>query len=148
MKLDVDFNLIEQLERILDERGTTILGELDMNSTIIPTLYNSRHYDRENKKYYFDSPLVDLVKALEGKCKRHGLTLSRWQYNMSGRRVSIKYAIHSGPRADQLRRMENDSVLSWIELDQLEGTGPRCKAYYGYTPYSLGAIPVAPNPFS
>lgn len=96
---------------------------------IINSLFSSRQYNPATQTITYSSDVVELVKQVEAAAEAKGLTLSRWQANKSGRKVTITYAIHSGDRAVQARYQPEESVVASCTLDALEGTSKRCEAY-------------------
>lgn len=109
--------------------------------SLATTLYNSKKYvpgpeittrfgtEAGAGTFVYESEVADLVRKLEKTAAAKGLTVSRWQANKSGRKVTITWAIHRGARAEQFRRMAEGDVIDYAILDQLEGTTTRCEAY-------------------
>ena len=95
--------------------------------TLVTRLFNSRTFDHKTNTVDFQGDLVNLVKQLEQKAKSTGLTLSRWQTNGYGGRVSITWALHSGDRPSFSRDLPDDAQV--VVLSQLEGKTKQCEAY-------------------
>lgn len=89
--------------------------------------FNSRAFNVDTMRTEYQSEFVELVRAIESAAEAKGLTLSRWQSNGSGRSVTVRYALHTGERAEQMRYQ--DGLADSVELTTLEGTTRRCGAY-------------------
>lgn len=102
-------------------------------------LTKSRRYDKQAGVTRYDSPVADLVRAIEAEAAARGLTLSRWE--TSGKRLvfdkRITWAVHAGEKpakhADLFAR--EGVLIGPIHLSQAEGATERCAAYR-----SLGAL--------
>jgi hypothetical protein len=93
------------------------------------TPYENGHYNGRSGETTYESEFIDLIRDIERAAGAKGLTLSRWQSNGSGRTVTVRYALHTGERAAQLRYMDDNAVIGDIELNALEGKTRRCAAY-------------------
>jgi len=97
--------------------------------TNVEHLYHSRRWDAKTQSFYYASDVVDLVQALEQAAQEKGLTVSRWQSNLSSRKVRVRWAAHYGERPDSSAQLDDAALVGMVQFYGLEGTSKRCEAY-------------------
>lgn len=100
--------------------------------SLVEKLYKSRVFGYIKPGQYgvtgYESEVADLVRQIEARAEREGLTVSRWLTNSTaGWASTITWAVHKGPRPTGTYQLPVDAYV--VILDNTEGKTKRCEAY-------------------